>query len=126
MRSGSPGPPTQTTLYTYYANSNRLLTNGKYAFVYDANGNLIKKGNTYTIGAGQQVTFTTSGEGVEYWEYGYDPRNQLVQVTRNGQVVGSYSYDGEGLRVAGASAYTVKFNKFTSFLGRLPSSSDFF
>ncbi len=95
---------TQTTLYTYYLNSNRLLTNGKDAFVYDANGNLIKKGNTYTIGAGQQVTFTTSGEGVEYWEYGYDLRNQLVQVTRNGQVVGSYGYDGEGLRVAGASA----------------------
>ncbi|MCL4514279.1 MAG: RHS domain-containing protein [Firmicutes bacterium] len=95
---------TQTTLYTYYLNSNRLLSNGKYAFVYDANGNLTKKGNTYTIGAGQQVTFTTSGEGVEYWEYGYDLRNQLVQVTKNGQVVGSYSYDGEGLRVAGTSA----------------------
>ncbi len=95
---------TQTTLYTYYLNSNRLLTNGKYAFVYDANGNLVKKGNTYTIGAGQQVTFTTTGEGVEYWEYGYDLRNQLVQVTKNGQVVGSYSYDGEGLRVAGTSA----------------------
>ncbi|MCL4514335.1 MAG: RHS repeat protein, partial [Firmicutes bacterium] len=91
---------TQTTLYTYYLNSNRLLTNGKYAFVYDANGNLTKKGNTYTIGAGQQVTFTTSGEGVEYWEYGYDLRNQLVQVAKNGQVVGGYSYDGEGLRVA--------------------------
>ncbi len=94
---------TQTTLYTYYTNSNRLLSNGKDAFVYDANGNLIKKGNTYTIGAGQQVTFTTTGEGVEYWEYGYDLRNQLVQVTKNGQLVGSYSYDGEGLRVAGTS-----------------------
>ncbi|NLY75931.1 MAG: hypothetical protein GX075_11625, partial [Firmicutes bacterium] len=52
----------------YYTNSDRLKMDGKYAFAYDNAGNLVKKGNTFEI-SGDMVTFTISGEGVEYWEY---------------------------------------------------------
>ena len=81
----------------YYANSDRLLTDGNYAFAYDNSGNLIQKGNTYTI-SGNQVTFTTSGTGVVYWEYTYDLLNRLIQVTENGTIVAAYGYDPSGLR----------------------------
>lgn len=84
--------------YTYYANSNRLKSDGKYAYAYDNAGNLIKKGNSYTF-EGEQVNFTTSGEGVEYWEYKYDLLNRLVEVKKNESTVSEYVYDPEGYRV---------------------------
>ena len=70
--------------YTYYANSNRLKSNGRYTYEYDPNGNLIKK---------------TSTDGKEVWEYSYDLLNQLEQVKKNGTVVSSYIYDPNGFRV---------------------------
>jgi RHS repeat-associated protein len=82
----------------YYANSDRLKTDGKNAFEYDAVGNLVKKGNRFTI-YGDNITFTTSGEGVEYWTYKYDLLNRLTGVRKNGTIVGEYGYDPEGLRV---------------------------
>ncbi|NLW46279.1 MAG: hypothetical protein GXY86_02915, partial [Firmicutes bacterium] len=83
----------------YYTNTDRLKTDGKYAFVYDEAGNMVKKGNTFTI-SGDTVIFTeTSGEGVEYWEYSYDLLNRLIKVTKNGNIVAEYGYDPEGLRV---------------------------
>jgi RHS repeat-associated protein len=91
----------QSTSYssTYYANSDRLKTDGKFAFAYDEAGNLVKKGNKFTI-SGDRVTFTqTAGEGVEYWQYTYDLLNQLVSVAKNGAVVSEYAYNPEGLRV---------------------------
>ncbi|MCL5125900.1 MAG: hypothetical protein M1511_15655, partial [Deltaproteobacteria bacterium] len=90
---------THETHYRYYANSNRLLADGKWAYIYDANGNLIKKGNQYQI-TGEQVTFTTDGPFAELWEYGYDLLNRLVTVKKNGVQVSSYVYDPTGLRVA--------------------------
>jgi len=50
-------------------NSIRLKSNGKYAYIYDDNGNLLKKGTSYTI-SGDSVTIDPEGE--EYWEYEYD------------------------------------------------------
>ncbi len=83
----------------YYTNSDRLKTDGKYAFVYDQAGNMVKKGNVYTIN-GDTVNFTkTSGAGVEYWEYKYDLLDRLIKVTKNGNMVAEYGYDPEGLRV---------------------------
>ncbi|HOJ77411.1 MAG TPA: RHS repeat-associated core domain-containing protein [Bacillota bacterium] len=82
----------------YYQNSDRLKTDGKYAYVYDNAGNLIQKGNRFTID-GETVTFTTSGEGVEYWTYDYDLLNRLIWVTKNGTIVAEYGYDPTGLRV---------------------------
>jgi RHS repeat-associated protein len=83
----------------YYTNSDRLKTDGKFAFKYDEAGNLTEKGNKYSI-SGDEVNFTaTSGEGVEYWDYGYDLLNRLVGVKKNGTLVSEYGYDPEGLRV---------------------------
>jgi RHS repeat-associated protein len=82
----------------YYANSDRLKTDGKYAFVYDAAGNLVNKGNKFSIN-GDRVTFTqTSGDGVEYWQYTYDLLNRLTEVKKNGTVVAGYEYSPDGLR----------------------------
>ncbi|HBX87542.1 MAG TPA: hypothetical protein DEG09_02870, partial [Marinilabiliaceae bacterium] len=90
---------TKTQEYSYYANSNRLLTDGQFAYVYDANGNLIRKGNSYEL-VGESVLFTrTTGEDVLYWEYSYDLANRLVAVNKNGVPVVSYTYDPLGLRV---------------------------
>ena len=83
---------------SYYANSDRLKTDGKYAFVYDEAGNLVKKGNQFNIN-GDTVTYTaTSGEGVEYWQYTYDLLNRLTEVSKNGTVVSDYEYSPDGLR----------------------------
>jgi RHS repeat-associated protein len=82
----------------YYTNTDRLKTDGRYAFTYDNAGNMVKKGNTFVINE-DTVNFTTSGEGVEYWEYKYDLLNRLINVTKNGTIVAEYAYDPEGLRV---------------------------
>jgi RHS repeat-associated protein len=93
----------KTNLYSYYPSSNRLKTDGKYLYVYDLNGNLIKKGNTYNNIFGEVFIFTTSGKNVEYWEYKYDLMNRLTEVWTNGTngitEVAEYGYDPEGLRV---------------------------
>ncbi|MGQ9779218.1 MAG: RHS repeat-associated core domain-containing protein [Bacillota bacterium] len=116
-RNGNRISETITTLYprtygyTYYPNSDRFkireTADGeiKWAFVYDNNGNLIEKGNTYTI-AGDAVTFTTSGEGVVYWQYEYDVFNRLVSVKKNGVTVSRYVYDPSGLRIVKEAAET--------------------
>ncbi len=83
---------------SYYVNSDRLKTDGKFAFVYDEAGNLVKKGNTFKI-SGDTVTYTaTSGDGVEYWQYTYDLLNRLTEVSKNGTVVADYEYSPDGLR----------------------------
>lgn len=82
----------------YYTNSDRLKTDGKYAFTYDEAGNLTGKGNKFTID-GDKVTFTTTGEAVEYWQYQYDLLDRLVAVRKNNALVAEYAYDPEGLRV---------------------------
>jgi RHS repeat-associated protein len=82
----------------YYTNSDRLKTDGKYAFVYDAAGNLVNKGNKFNIND-DRVTFTqTSGDGVEYWQYTYDLLNRLTEVKKNGTVIAGYEYSPDGLR----------------------------
>ena len=82
----------------YYKNSDRLKTDGKFAFVYDDAGNLVEKGNKFNIND-DNVTFTaTSGEGVEYWQYTYDLLNRLTEVSKNGTVVADYEYSPDGLR----------------------------
>ncbi len=91
---GSSVPIART--YSYYLNSNLLKENGKYAFAYDANGNLVKKGRSYTV-SGNNVTFNPD-QG-EYWEYEYDLLNRLTKVMKNGKVVAEYVYDDSGLRI---------------------------
>jgi RHS repeat-associated protein len=82
----------------YYSNSDRLKTDGKFAFVYDDAGNLVKKGNKFSIN-GDTVTFSaTTGDGVEYWQYTYDLLNRLTEVSKNGTDVSNYEYSPDGLR----------------------------
>jgi len=86
----------ESRTYEYYPNSSRLMTNGKYAFVYDANGNLIEKGSSFTV-ENYVVSFNlTQGE---YWKYTYDLLNRLNKVAKNGQVIAEYLYDESGLRI---------------------------
>src|SRR5690554_4587886 len=86
---------TETRNYSYYPNSSRLLTNGVYGFVYDANGNLIRKGTSFTI-TGNGIELKEEGE---YWEYRYDLLNRLTEVKKNGATVARYRYDETDLRV---------------------------
>jgi RHS repeat-associated protein len=71
--------------YSYYPNSSRLKSNGKYNFEYDSNGNLTKKE-------------TLIGEKI-IWEYEYDLFNRLVKVKKNDRVIAEYMYDEAGLRI---------------------------
>jgi RHS repeat-associated protein len=64
---------------------NRLKSNEKYTFEYDANGNLTKKE-------------TLIGEKV-IWKYEYDLFNRLMKVKKNDSVVAEYMYDESGLRI---------------------------
>jgi len=75
----------KSNTYTYYPQSSRLKSNGKYTFEYDANGNLTKKS-------------TITGDGI-VWDYEYDLFNRLVKVSKNGAVVSQYVYDDSGLRL---------------------------
>ena len=82
--------------YSYYPNSSKLMTNGKFAFVYDDNGNLIRKGSNFILD-GDTVTFDL--EGTDLWIYEYDLLNRLIRVNQDGKLVTEYLYDEAGLRL---------------------------
>ena len=90
--------------YHYYQGTNRLkyfTINGKnaLAYIYDDAGNLIKKGNKYSI-EGETVTFTkTKGQSVEYYEYKYNLQNRLSTVKKNEEVIAEFQYDANGMRI---------------------------
>ncbi|TDX53272.1 RHS repeat-associated core domain-containing protein [Orenia marismortui] len=94
----------ENTVYSYYEGTNRLKSysvdgKDKYAYVYDNAGNLIKKGNKYSI-EGEVVTFTeTSGDSVEYWEYQYNLQNRLAKVYKNEELIAEFSYDADDKRI---------------------------
>jgi RHS repeat-associated protein len=89
-------PVARTFVYDYY--SNRLKSNGKYTFEYDANGNLIKK---ETI-ASPKVT----------WLYTYDLFNRLIKVAKNNETITEYTYDESGLRIKKRSPATSVYYTF--------------
>ncbi len=119
--------------YKYYPGCNRLMTDGKYAYQYDANGNMVKKGSVILIGGtatkveeapagywdsltGTEASitglaFSATGDitGGVYWEYEYDLSNRLTRVRRNGQERALYAYNEAGLMVrktaGGTSTY---------------------
>jgi len=72
-----------TGTYGYQANSHWLTSIGSSAFTYDANGNV-----------------TGNATGGETFGYGYNGRNRLIVVRRNGQTVGNYTYNAAGQRIA--------------------------
>ncbi|MCK4258832.1 MAG: peptidoglycan-binding protein [Halanaerobiales bacterium] len=114
--------------YEYYSNSNRLKTresqtvenlipstgnyvdgllrvgsNDKKAYQYDQVGNLIAKGNSYSMN-GEDINFTLQSEdNSTYWKYQYNAKNRLTDVFKNGKreadKVASYGYDFTGKRL---------------------------
>ncbi|MEJ6950752.1 RHS repeat-associated core domain-containing protein [Natronospora cellulosivora (SeqCode)] len=89
----------EMTDYLYYNGSNRLKSDGNYGYVYDNAGNLIEKGNYYTI-EGEEVIFTAKeGSGVEYWQYEYNLQNRLSRVKKNRELIAEFSYDVNGMRI---------------------------
>lgn len=72
-----------TGTYGYQTGTHRLTAIGNTARTYDANGN-------------------TTGESVsgETWAYGYDGRDRMTVVQRNGSTVASYTYNVFGERIA--------------------------
>ena len=102
-----PVQGTQTYTSSYYADgqSQRLRTNGdtgangRFGFLYDANGNMTGRGTFYnpgTPGTEEIVLDTTQGE---HWSYQWDLANRLTSVEHNGAAAASYTYSGRGLRV---------------------------
>jgi len=109
---------TDTKHYFYYPKTSRLMTDGKWAYVYDANGNMVGKSDTILIGgkaikvkdveslywedfAGtstQGLLLTAQGSGT-YYVYEYDLMNRMIRVLKNGKVIANYSYNWKGLRV---------------------------
>jgi RHS repeat-associated protein len=93
---------------TYYPRTDRVKTYGDWAYVYDGNGNLLEKGNSYSLnGEGTVIFDTDSGR---YIRYGYDLWNRLTSVskgdagTESATLSASYLYDADNLRVAKTSS----------------------
>ena len=94
-----------TTEYTYESDTNRLISDGEYAYKYDERGNLIAKGNCYQI-TGDQVEFTETEiteanrhKNVQYWEYEYNLQNRLTKAYKNGELIAEFTYDANGQRI---------------------------
>lgn len=82
-RLSKTGNGLATGTYGYQANTHWLTSIGNSARTYDANGN--------TSG---------SASGGETFGYGYNGRNRLTVVQRNGQTVATYAYNAAGQRIA--------------------------
>ncbi|MBN2352557.1 MAG: hypothetical protein JXD23_08310 [Spirochaetales bacterium] len=91
-----------------------MATNGKWAYVYDANGSVVAKGDTLNISGtltkvkdADLSTITDSVTGLPfftanngtYWQYEYDLINRMVEVTKNGTAIAAYTYNWKGYRV---------------------------
>jgi len=108
---------TRVNNYGYYADGNRLKTNGRWVYRYDPNGNLIEKGDTVTFNgtatrvkdlptsffaaltqSTQEIAFGTDNKGTHY-KYEYDLLNRMTSVSKNGTVTAEYTYSWKGLRI---------------------------
>jgi RHS repeat-associated protein len=94
--------------YTYYAGSDRLKTDGSFAYVYDKNGNLLHKGSNWTEGSDGSITFSaTAGD---YWAYSYDLQNRMISASygkagsSSATLLVSFLYDPLGLKIKTISA----------------------
>lgn len=86
--------------YDYYPGGDLLKTDGKYAYIYDANGNLIERGDTFTWNASDPV-IDQSGD---YTLYEFDLLNRLISVFHADdygglQIAAEYRYNINGYRI---------------------------
>ncbi len=101
--------------YRYYPNSSLLMTDGKWAYAYDKNGNMTKKGDTLSIsgvatlvkdiastywaGITNPWTGLAFAETGTQWRYSYDLRNRMIEAKKNGATTATYTYTAMGLKV---------------------------
>jgi RHS repeat-associated protein len=92
--------------YSYYEGTELLKTDGRWGYGYDANGNLVEKGESWTD-HGTEITVEHPADSAA-WRYGWDAFNRLTGVESwqdgNYQTVASYTYNHRGLRVGRTSA----------------------
>jgi RHS repeat-associated protein len=99
---------TVNSSYSYYPNTDWLLTDGSYAYTYDANGNLVEKGSDFSLGTEGKPVFSTSAGS--YTRYEYDLQNRMVAVHRgeagsaSATIKAIYTYGPDGLLCAKTSA----------------------
>ncbi|MGO4503838.1 RHS repeat-associated core domain-containing protein [Dyella sp. 2YAF14] len=77
-----------TGVYTYQAGTHHLASIGNASRAYDANGNT-----------------TGSVTGGSTFGYGYDGRNRMTVVQRDGSTVGTYTYNSLGQRTAKVATF---------------------
>ena len=82
-RLSKTGAGLATGAYGYQANTHWLTSVGSSVRTYDANGNT-----------------TGSATGGEAFGFGYNDRNRMTVVQRNGQTVATYTYNARGQRIA--------------------------
>ncbi|SFF06000.1 RHS repeat-associated core domain-containing protein [Dyella marensis] len=97
-----------TGTYGYQAGTHWLTSIGSSARTYDANGN---------------TTGTSSGG--DTFGYGYNDRNRMAVVQRNGQTVANYTYNAMGERVAKAATANQRFayDEGSQLIGEYGASS---
>jgi len=97
-----------TGTYGYQTGTHRLTSIGSSARTYDANGNT-----------------TGNATGGDTFGYGYNDRNRMTVVQRNGQTVGSYTYNAMEQRVAKVAAANQRFayDESSQLLGEYGTTS---
>ena len=91
-RLSKTGNGLATGAYAYQAGTHWLTSIGNSARTYDANGNA-----------------TGRASGGDTFDYGYNDRNRMTVVQRNGQTVGAYTYNAMGQRIAKVASATQRF-----------------
>ncbi|GAA0697821.1 RHS repeat protein [Dyella marensis] len=81
-----------TGTYGYQTGTHWLTSIGSSARTYDTNGNI-----------------TGNAAGSDTFGYGYNDRNRMTVVQRNGQTVGSYTYNAMGQRIAKVASASQRF-----------------
>ncbi len=117
-KTSEDGTGFKSTTDEFVAGILRIGNGEQLAYKYDQAGNTIAKGNSYSF-TGEDVIFDTSGK--VYWEYGYNARNRLMEVWKNGeeetQNVSQYWYDHNGKRIKVEEAGKVVYHVF-NYLGQ--------
>ncbi|MCK4261207.1 MAG: hypothetical protein KAX49_19690, partial [Halanaerobiales bacterium] len=91
----------------------------KKAYQYDKAGNMTAKGNSYSFNGNGVDYSEVDGENIAYWKYGYNSKNRLTDVWKNGGDEGShiakYGYDYRGLRVRVEEGDAVSYHVYNYF-----------
>lgn len=111
-RLSKTGNGLATGAYTYQTGTHHLTAIGNAARTYDANGNT-----------------TGSVIGGDTFGYGYNGRNRMAVVQRDGSTVGTYTYNGLGQRTAkvvtfpAASSQRFAYDEASQLLGEYGNTS---